>query len=158
MNKIICNHDKILKLTNVLKYKLLVNEDNFDFNTAIEQMASYIKVKGTIQVGPLIQYTRTLSDDLNQVHMEIIMIMQCNNFIHKVEEPFNMESIIRVANCMYCRYIGPEEKIKVAYDKIGVEAFEADIELTGESYTIYVDQNEENDTITTDIFMPKKNI
>ncbi len=68
-----------------------------------------------------------------------------------------MESILRVTDCMYCRYIGLEEKLKIAYDKIGVEAFEKDIELSEESYTVFVNSNEEEGTITADIFIPKNN-
>ena len=50
-----------------------------------------------------------------------------------------------------------EEIAKFAYDKINLEAFENDIELTGESYTVFVDQNEEEGTIVADVFMPKVN-
>ncbi len=66
-----------------------------------------------------------------------------------------MEAVIRVTDCMYCRYHGPEEKMKFAYDKIGVEAFENDIELNGENYTIMVDQNEEDETIRAVSFLTR---
>ena len=56
MKKLQYNENKILKLTNVLKYKMLINEEDFDFDIAVQQMQSYIKAKGAIQVGPLIQY------------------------------------------------------------------------------------------------------
>lgn len=61
MNKLQYHSNKVLKLTNVLKYKLLVNDENF--NTTIEQMQSYIKTKGATQIGPLIQYSRTFVDE-----------------------------------------------------------------------------------------------
>lgn len=41
----------------MLKYKILI-EDDFDFNIVIEQMQSYIKTKGAMQIGPLVQYTK----------------------------------------------------------------------------------------------------
>ena len=66
-----------------------------------------------------------------------------------------MESVLRIPNCMYCRYIGSEGKLKFAYDKINLEAFENDIKLTCESYIVFVDQNEEEGTIVADVFMPK---
>lgn len=158
MNKIVCNQNKILKLTNALKYKILIHNDNFDFKAVVEQMESYIRGKGSMQIGPLIQYTRTFLSDSNELNIEMVIIMQCSNYINKVEEPYSIESLLRVTNCMYCRYSGSKEKIKYAYDKLGVEAFEANIELTGESYTIFIDKDEENDEISADIFMPKKNI
>ncbi len=41
------------------------------------------------------------------------------------------------------------------YDKIQLEAFENDIPLKGDSYTIFVDRDEENETITADVFMER---
>lgn len=89
-------------------------------------MQSYIKKKGVIQKGPLIQYTSMNIKDNQEVDLKITLMMQCNNYIHSTEEPYSMESLIRVQNCMYCRYNGPQEKLKLAYDKINVEAFETD--------------------------------
>ena len=65
-----------------------------------------------------------------------------------------MESLIRVRNCMYAHYVGPEEKLKLAYDKINVTAFEEDIELLNENYTIFV--NQQDDELVADIFVEKK--
>lgn len=155
MNKLQFHNKKVLKLTNVLKYKILIDEESFDFNVAIEQMQSYIKIKGAMQVGPLIQYTKTFINDAGELDMEIIMMLQCNNYINNVEQPYAMESVVRVPNAMYCRYNGPEEKLKFAYDKIQLEAFENDIQLNGDSYTIFVDRDEENETITADVFMER---
>ena len=155
MNKITTNQSKAIKLTNTLKYKCLLNEEDFDFNIAIEKMQSYIKVKAATQIGPLIQHTRAYINENNELDMEMIMMLQCNNYIHSVEEPYSMESVLRVADCMYCRYIGPEDKLKFAYDKLNLEAFENNIQLKGESYTIFVDRNEEENTIIADVFMPR---
>lgn len=154
MSKLQINQNKTLKLQNALIGKINLEEE-MDFNIIVEKMQSYIKVKGAIQIGPLIQHTKTFVNDEEELDMEINMLLQCNNYFHSVEKPYVMESIVRVPNCMYCRYIGPEEKLKFAYDKINLEAFENDIELTGESYTVFVDQNEEEGTIVADVFMPK---
>lgn len=81
MKKLQFNKQKILKLTNVLKYKLLINTEDFNFDAEIQKMQSYIKTKGAIQIGPLIQYTRTFLNEEGELDMEIIMMMQCNNFI-----------------------------------------------------------------------------
>ena len=147
---------KALKLTNVLKIKCEIQKEECDLITSIEQMQSYIKTKGASQIGPLIQYSRVYMNENNELDMEIILMLQCNNYIHNVEPPYSMESVIRVPNCMYCRYIGPEDKLKFAYDKIHLEAFENDIELEDCSYTIFVDRNEEEETIVADVFIPRK--
>ena len=147
MNKLQFSDKKILKLTNVLSYKLLTDSENFNFNAEIEKMQSYIRTKGAMQIGPLIQYTTTCINENGELDMNIVVMLQCNNFIHNVEYPYSMESVLRVPDCMYCRYIGTEDKIKYAYDKIGVEAFENDIELMNENYTIFVNHNEEENTM-----------
>ena len=55
-------------------------------------------------------------------------MLQSDNFIHNVEEPYHMESILRVKNCLYARYTGPEDKVnvtngmtavaRISYDKV----------------------------------------
>lgn len=155
MSTITTNQSKIIKLTNVLKYKCLFQKENFDFNIAIEQMQAYIRVKGAMQIGPLIQFTKPFLNESNELDVEMILMLQCNNFIHSVEEPYSMDSVIRVTECMYCHYMGREDKLKFAYDKLNLEAFENDIQLKGDSYTIYVDRNKEENTIIADVFMPR---
>lgn len=155
MSKLQVNSNKTLKLKNALINKVDFNDEKTDINLLVEKMQSYIRVKGALQIGPLIQSTKTFINETEELDVEVNLLLQCNNFIHNVEKPYRMESIIRVQNCMYCHYIGPEEKLKFAYDKINLEAFENDIELTGESYTVFVDQNEEEGTIVADVFMTK---
>ena len=157
MGKLQFNTSKILKLQNVLNSKIDLENQDMDLAVLVEKMQSYIKVKGAVQIGPLIQQTRTFVNEEEELDMEIILMLQCNHFINSVEKPYSMESVLRVTDCMYCRYMGPEEQLKIAYDKINVEAFENDIELEGESYTVFVDENEEEGTIVADVFVPKKN-
>ena len=155
MNKLQYHSNKVLKLTNVLKYKLLINEEDFNFNATIEQMQSYIKTKGATQIGPLIQYTRTFMNENGKLDMNIIMMLQCNNYIHNVEPPYAMESVIRVPNALYCRYTGPESKLGLAYEKINIEAFEQDIILASCSYTIFVENKPEKGIMIADVFVPR---
>lgn len=155
MSKLQFHDNKILKLTNILKCKILLNDESFDFNVAIEQMQSYIKTKGAMQIGPLIQYTRTFLNENNELDMEIVMMLQCNNYIYSVEPPYSMESVIRVPNALYCRYTGPENTLKFAYDKINVEAFEQDIKLADCNYTIFLDNNQEEGITIADVFVPR---
>ncbi len=155
MEKLQFYENKVLKLINVLKNKVLL-EENLNLDITIEQMQSYIKTKGVTQVGPLIQNTRVFVNNNHEMDMEVIMMLQCRDYIYNVESPYSMESIIRITNCMYCRYIGPEDRLKFAYDKIHLEAFENDIELEDCSYTIFVDRNEEDETIVADVFIPRK--
>lgn len=146
--------NKVLKLNNVLITRVNIAEEDIDFGKLALQMENYIKSKGAMPIGPLIQKTSYCIDEEGQMDIHIYIMRQANSFIHNVETPYKMESLIRVQNCMYVRYIGPEEKLKFAYDKINVTAFEEDIELSNENYTIFVDQQDDN--IVADIFVEKK--
>lgn len=154
MNNLTYSPNKTLKLTNVLIYDVLLNEQNFDFNIAIEQMQNYIKVKGAMQIGPLIQFASSSVNEDGKLDVKMSFMLQCNNFIHSVEVPYRMEPVIRVTDCCYCRYQGPENKLKLAYDKIGIEVFLSDEELAGANYTIFVSREDED--IVADVFMPRK--
>ncbi len=118
-------------------------------------MENYIKSKGSQTIGPLIQHIESSVNEQGEIDIVIKLLRQSSNFIQHVEPPYEMKSVIRVKNCMYVRYTGPESKLKFAYDKINLTAFEEDIELKGDSYTIFVDQNEDN--IIADVFMEKAN-
>lgn len=146
--------NRTLKLTNALQV-VVDSEDFIEFSVLVENMENYIRSKGAVPVGPLVQKTRYEVNDEGEVDVEISLIRQVNTYIHSVEHPYKMDSIIRVKDCMYVRYCGPENKLKFAYDKINLIAFEEDIDLANESFTVYVDEAEDN--IIADVFVEKKN-
>lgn len=152
MNEIVLSKNKNLKLSNVLITRISNKDEKID--NVIVQMENYLRTKGGIPIGPLIQKTEYYMNDDGQLFVDLYFMRQANNFIHNVEPPYTMESVLRVKNCMYARYTGPEEKLKLAYDKINVTAFEEDIELSNTSYTIFVDKQDDN--IVADIFVEKK--
>lgn len=155
MKQIRVHEGKTLKLQNVILVELdLSSEDANLFDTEVTKMNTFIQTHGARQIGPLIQYTDVEINEANEADINMQFMLQADNFIHNVEPPYHMESILRVKNCLYARYNGPEDKVKFAYDKLGVYAFENDIELEGCNYTIYVDRNEEDETMIADVFMP----
>lgn len=117
-------------------------------------MQSYIRAKGAIEVGPLIQYVKTDLTDTGDLNGYIVLMLQCNHYIHDVTDPYTMDSLVRVPNALYCRYHGPEKSLQFAYDKIQLEAFEKNIELGNESYTVFVSDNDNDEQITADVFIP----
>lgn len=153
MNKIELSYNKTLKLTNVLSVEIELDV-NANIDREITLMENYIKSKGAMPIGPMIQKTKYHINDNGEPIVTIYLMRQSNNFIHNVDLPYKMDSIVRIRNCVYVRYNGPEEKIKFAYDKINVTAFEEDIELSNENYTIFVDQQDDN--IVADVFVEKK--
>lgn len=156
MNKLQYSENKTLKLTNVLKYKILLDNENFNLDVVIEQMKSYIKARDALPKGPLIQYSEVSFNENNELNMEIIMMLQCNQFIYNVEPPYVMESIIRVPNALYCRYTGPEDCLSFAYDKINIAAFEKEIKIANYNYTVFLDTNPEENSIIADVFVPRE--
>ena len=112
-NEIIMSFNKTVKLTNVVvidvQYDKLGNIYEY-----ICRIDTYLKSKGTSPVGPLIQKTEYHVNDEGQFDVKISLMRQANNFIHNVEPPYTMESVLRVKNCMYACYTGHEEKLKLA--------------------------------------------
>lgn len=145
--------NKTLKLTNVLAAKMTA-EDIQDMAFA-EKMENYIKSKGYQPIGPMVQYTGVGQDENGEPDLAIRMLRQANGYINHTESPYTMESVLRVPNCLYVRFIGPQEKLNIAYSKLTVYAYEEDIPLTGSSYTVFVNQLD-NEDIVADIFMEKE--
>lgn len=146
------NYNKILKLTNVIitEFNPGMRESS---GIALEQMENYIKSKGFQSLGPHIQYNGLTENSAGEMDIVIKLMRQTTGFIHHAENPYKMESVIRVPNCMYIRYCGPIEKIKFAYDKLTLTAFEEDIHLKGDNYTLFL--NETGAQVTVDIFMER---
>ena len=153
MSKIELSTNKSLKLMNVLSLEIELNQD-FDLGTTVVKMDNYLKSKGAMPIGPLIQRTVYSINEDQQLEIHAYLMRQTNNFIHNIEAPYKMEPVIRVRNCMYAHYVGPEEKLKLAYDKINVTAFEEDITVANENYTIFIEKQDDN--IVADIFVEKK--
>lgn len=155
MSKLSLSTNKILKLSNVIIIK--IDKENFEnIELTVDKIEQYIKIKGAKPVGPLIQYISTDITEDGMAESNLLMMRQCDRYINHVEQPYTIESIIRIKNCMYVRYVGPESGLKYAYDKIMLTSFEEDINLKGDSYTIFVDQ-QHDDNIIADVFMERAN-
>jgi effector-binding domain-containing protein len=152
-NKLQISSSKTLKLSNVL-IREIIAEDFENYFIVVEQIDNYIKSKGALPIGPLVQLTAFEFNKFDEAEIKIHLMRQANNFFHKVEPPYAMEPVIRVPDCLYVRYTGPEEKLKFAYDKLNLMAFELDIPLVGDCYTIFVDK--QADTLVADVFMEKE--
>lgn len=151
--KLKVNLNKSLKLTNVIM-KTLDKKELEEFVNEVIKLENYIKSKGAKPIGPLIQYTNGYVNENGVIDIKVNILRQTTNYIHNVESPYRTESLINVKNCLYVRYNGDENKIKYAYDKLNLLAFEEDIILKGDSYTVFVAQNDDN--LIADVFMEKE--
>ena len=102
--KIKLSNGKTLKLANIMIQEVNLKE-SADFSAVVLQMENYIKSKGAMPLGPLIQKTVYNVNEEGQLDIKIYLMRQSNNFIHNVGSPYTMESLIKVKNCMYVRYM-----------------------------------------------------
>ena len=113
---------------------------------------SYIKSKGNSTIGPMINYSTVKIDESGQAKVIIKLMVQLKNPIYNnVEKPYELKEQLRVTNCLFARFTEKEENLQFAYQKMGVYAFENNIKLKGDSYTVFVKQEQEN--IVADVFM-----
>lgn len=150
IEKITIRENKILKLTNVLIRTVSENE-LMDIGRIGYMMESYIKSKGNTIVGPMINYSSAELGQDGQPNVIVKLLVQLKNPIHNVEAPYEQIPLLRIANCLFARFIEKEENLQFAYQKLNVYAFENDIKLKGDTYTIFVRKEEEN--LVADVFM-----
>lgn len=155
MRSIRVEENKTLRLQNVLSCKMDFSKINTGtFDNEINKMNVFISTHGAKQIGPLIQYSNVEMNQNGEADINMQFMLQSDNFINNVQSPYRMDSMLRVKNCLFARYTGKENTLKFAYDKLGVYAFENEIELEGGSYTVFV--NRDDEVISADIFMPIK--
>ncbi|ASW42223.1 hypothetical protein [Clostridium isatidis] len=150
IEKIIVRENKTLKLNNVLIREVSENE-LIDIERISYMMDSYIKSKGASTIGPMINYSGIETDENGEAKIKMKLMVQLKNSIYKVEKPYSIKPQIRVTNCLFARFTEKQENLQYAYQKLGVYAFENDIKLKGDSYTVFVKQEEDN--IVADVFM-----
>ncbi|WFD85554.1 hypothetical protein P7C31_03335 [Clostridium perfringens] len=152
--KITLKENKTLKLKNVLSRELTQSEF-MNENKIMYMMESYIKSKCNSIVGPMINYSSIISGENGQPKLVAKLMVQLKETIENLEEPYEFSSQIRVPNCLFARFIEKEQNLQFAYAKLNLHAFENNIKLLGDNYTIFVERNKNN--IVADIFMQMQN-
>ena len=150
MEKIVIRDNKTLKLNNVLIRSISENE-LIDIDKISHMMDSYIKSKGNSTVGPMINYSGIEVDENGEGKINIKIMVQLKAPIHNIEKPYEQKNQLRITNCLFARFTEKEENLQFAYQKLNVHAFENNIKLKGDSYTVFVKEEEEN--LVADIFM-----
>lgn len=155
MPQIEFRENKVLKLTNVLSRKVpgneLMNQDK-----QVSMLMNWIKAKGYQTVGPLIMYstgaTGTDADGQPIINSRVMIQLNTNNV--RLELPYRFEKELRITNCLLARFNDEAEKLQFATSKLTLFAYENDLELTGETYIVLMEQNENK--LLADVFMPIK--
>ena len=139
------------KLTNVVSRRIQPEEFN-NMQIVLTQMHNFIKSNGAQPLGPLVQCINLPAGPNPQP--EIYMMQQATQLIPQMDPGYHMDAILRVKNCLYAHYTGPMDHNQLATAKLQIMAFENDIKLTGDNYTIYV--NQDDDDAVIDVFMETK--
>ena len=148
MNAIQISDNKTLKLTNVLS-RTVSAEEMGNAMLILTQMDNFIKSHGAQPIGPLIQHIE-VSGGANPT-ATFQFLRQASDFIPRMDPEYHMDAVLRVRKCLYAHYTGPVAKSQLASQKLSIHAFENDIELRNNVYTIYVNQDE--DEAVVDVFM-----
>ena len=151
MREIQVAEHKTLKLTNVLSRKVEV-EDRGNLAIVLTQMQNFIRSHDAMPVGPIVQCVKMRKGP--NPTAEIYFMQQVNQLIPRLDPGYQMDALLRVRNCLYAHYTGPMPESQLASYKLQVHAFENEQKLTGTSYTIYVNQDE--DDAVVDVFMETK--
>ena len=151
MREIQTAENKTLKLTNVVSRRIQPEEFN-NMQIVLTQMHNFIKSNGAQPLGPLVQCIKLPAGPNPQP--EVYMMQQATQMIPNMEPGYHMDAVLRVKNCLYAHYTGPLSQSQLASAKLQTHAFENDIKMTGSSYTIYV--NQDDDDAVVDVFMETK--
>jgi effector-binding domain-containing protein len=153
--KIEFRESKVLKLMNVLQRPVPM-EELMNQGKYIAMVENWVRAKGYEAQGPLIVYSSGIKgmDGDTPIIDSYIMVQLKNNMV-RLEIPYKFEKEIRVENCLMARFNDSPENMQYATQKLTLFAYENDLELTGETYMIFVHQAE--DKVMADIFMPLKN-
>ena len=149
MNEIKVAENKTLKLTNVLSREISPEEMG-SMQLVLTQMHNFIKSNGAMPIGPIVQSITFSSNH----EMKFCLLQQATQFIPQMEQGYHMDAVLRVKNCLYAHYTGPMSQSQLAASKLQIHAFENDQTLTGDTYTIFV--NQDDDEAVVDVFMETK--
>jgi hypothetical protein len=151
MREIQTAENKTLKLTNVVSRRIQPEEFN-NMQIVLTQMHNFIKSNGAQPLGPLVQCIKLPAGPNPQP--EVYMMQQATQLITKTEPGYEVDAVLRVKNCLYAHYTGPMAYSQLASSKLQILAFEKDLKLTGDNYTIFVSQDD--DDAVVDVFMETK--
>ncbi|MBA4538124.1 hypothetical protein H1Z61_13510 [Bacillus aquiflavi] len=151
-DKIAIKHNKKLKLTNVLIRECQKNELN-QTDKVLATIDQYVRNQGADMIGPIIFYNHAhINADGTMEHQQKILV-QLNQIITEIDPIYQFKASLEVPNCLFARFCEREENLKFAFSKLELTAFEHDLLLKGDSYTLFLKEPIGNENVVADIFM-----
>ncbi|MDR0508847.1 MAG: hypothetical protein LBG63_03355 [Candidatus Methanoplasma sp.] len=141
--------NKTLKLNKVM-FRELKQKDDSEIQKALHMLISFVKSKKLTPYGPAIIHSRTVFENMQPIQVTRIMV-QLKESPQSVDSPYSFKELMRAENCILARYRGDAAGLQIAYWKIHVYAFENDIALKDDMYTVYVGETQSG--ISADVFV-----
>lgn len=148
-NDIEIAENKTLKLNRVI-FRELRQQDGNEIQKALHMLMSFIRSKKLTPYGPTVIHSKTVFENMRPIQITRIMV-QLRESLESVDSPYSFEELIRVENCILARYRGDAVRLQIAYGKIQVHAFENDISLKDEMYTVLIEETPSG--ILADVFV-----
>ena len=144
MNEIKVAENKTLKLTNVVARRI-APEELGNMMVALTQLQNFIKSHNAQPIGPLVQALKI--GPAPEHAPELYLMQQATQLITQTEPGYEVDAVLRGKDC-------PMAYSQLASSKLQILAFEKDLKLTGDNYTIFVSQDD--DDAVVDVFMETK--
>ena len=140
---------KFLALKETITVSLLGNPS--ETNATVNSSVSKLKACGVFVSGPPIIWAGARIDG-DKVILERKLILQCAGDMSRISTGFERKKATKIGPCIHARFIGDEQNLVRAFEKVSVYAYENEIELKKENYTVYV--KNDGPVYTIDIFVP----
>ena len=127
-------------------------EEFANLQIVLTQMQNFMKSNNAQPIGPMIQCVKIPGGPNPQP--EVYMMQQTTQLIPRMEPGYTQDAVLRVRGCLYAHYTGPMSQSGLASQKLNIFAFENELELNGNVYTIFV--NQDDDDAVVDVFMETK--
>ena len=152
MSKVIDVYEnKVLKLKNVFSQTLVIDEKftNKPLELYYKDFIDYMKNNKIEGFGPIVVYNSIIGSD--EKKMILKLLRQTKNEHISCVYPYEYQEEIKTKPCLFSRFNGYEkDAINQSY-KMQVYAYENDLVLDIESYTI---SKQEEDKVSVDVFIP----
>lgn len=149
MNReILIEEDKVLKLKNALIREFKIDDEPLD--KKLHMFESYLKMHKIETFGPLIIKTHIEGTETPELIISALVQVKDDN--PKLLSPYKFEKELKIGPCLFSRFEGKEQFSNISQSKMQVYAYENNIILGTESYSVYKEQTEDNSVIDT--FVP----
>ena len=130
-------------------------EEILNHGKYIAMVENWVRAKGYETQGPLIVYSSGVKGmDGDTPIIDSAIMVQLKTGAVRLEIPYKFEKEIRIENCLMARFHDAPENMQYATQKLTLFAYENDLELTGETYIVFLHQAENK--MLADVFMPLK--